>query len=188
MQRWLGKARGDVEENVVYAMRGGLAMLMDVHCPERSNEFGIVFVPGSGSHAPLTYDASPSKASGFAKVYVPPLTGAGYTVFVINHRAAPRSRYATRLEDAQRAVRYIRHHPDRLGKDRERIGGGGGSSGGHLICMLGVLDGDWNSSDLDPVERESAKIQAFLARAASCAATEAFSSISVFHCCPKERR
>ena len=47
-----------VEENVVYAMRGGLAMLLDVHYPERSNGFGIVFIPGSGWHAPLTYDAA----------------------------------------------------------------------------------------------------------------------------------
>ena len=111
-RRWLGKARADVEEYVVYAMRGRLAMLMDIHCPERSNEFDIVFVPGSGWRTPLTYDASPPKASGFAKLYVPALTGAGYTVFVINHRAVPRSRYPTTLGDAQRAVRYVRHYAD----------------------------------------------------------------------------
>ena len=154
------------DENVVYAMRGGLAMLMDVHYPERSNGFGIVFIPGSGWHAPLTYDANPLKASGFAKLYVPPLTEAGYTVFVINHRAAPRYRYPMPLEDAQRAVRFVRRHADRFGIDRERIGGVGGSSGGHLISMLGVLQGDGHSDDPDPVERESAKPQAVLARAA----------------------
>ena len=141
-------------------------MLMDVHYPERSNGFGIVFIAGSGWHAPLSYDANPLKASGFAKLYVPPLTDAGYTVFVINHRAAPRYRYPMPLEDAQRAVRFVRHHANRYGIDSERIGGVGGSSGGHLISMLGVLDGDGNSSDPDPVERASAKLQAVVARAA----------------------
>ena len=159
-------ASARIDENVVYAMRGGLAMLMDVHYPERSNGFGIVFIPGSGWHAPLTFDARPLKASSFAKLYVPPLTEAGYTVFVINHRAAPRYRHPMPLEDAQRAVRFVRHHADRFEIDRERIGGVGGSSGGHLISMLGVLQGDGHSDDPDPVERESAKLQAVLARAA----------------------
>lgn len=153
------------EEDIVYAMRGGLAMLMDVHYPERSNGFGIVFIPGSGWHAPLDYDAAPLKASGFAKTYVPPLTRAGFTVFVINHRAAPRHRHPAAVEDAQRAVRFVRRHAARFGIDRDRIGGVGGSSGGHLIAMLGVLDGGGDPSSADPTERESAKLQAVLVRA-----------------------
>lgn len=155
-----------VEENVVYAMRGGLAMLLDVHYPERSNGFGIIFIPGSGWHAPLTYDAAPLKASGFAKLYAPPLTEAGFTVFVINHRAAPRYSYPAPIEDAQRAVRFVRYNADRFGIDPDRIGGVGGSSGGHLISMLGVLDGGGDPASPDPVERASAKLQAVFARAA----------------------
>ena len=175
-------ARAAIDENVVYAMRGGLAMLMDVHYPERSNGLGIVFISGSGWHAPLTYDASPLKASGFARLYVPPLNSAGYTVFVVNHRAAPRYGYPMPLEDGQRAVRFVRRHAERYGIDRDRIGGVGGSSGGHLISMLGVLDGNGNSSDPDPVERESAKLQAVVARAAPTDLTQfkgRFSSASV---------
>ena len=155
-----------VDENLVYGMRGGLAMLMDAHYPERANGYGIIFIPGSGWHAPLSYDASPLKASGFAKRYVPPLTKAGFTVFVINHRAAPRYRHPAALEDAQRAVRYVRHHAERFGIQPERIGGVGGSSGGHLISMLGVLDGGGIAGSADPVDRANAKLQAVLARAA----------------------
>lgn len=155
-----------IDENVVYAMRGGLAMLMDVHYPERSNGVGIVFVPGSGWHAPLTYDAAPLKASGFSKQYVPPLTEAGFTVFVINHRAAPRYAYPAALEDSQRAVRFVRRNAERFGIDADRIGGVGGSSGGHLISLLGVLDGGGDLSSSDPVERASARLQAVFARAA----------------------
>ena len=171
-----------VEENVVYAMRGGLAMLLDVHYPERSNGFGIVFIPGSGWHAPMTYDAAPLKASGFAKLYVPPLTEEGFTAFVINHRAAPRYSYPAPIEDAQRAVRFVRHNADRFGIDPNRIGGVGGSSGGHLISMLGVLDGGGEPARRGPVERASAKLQAVFARAAPFDLTrvqERFSSGSV---------
>lgn len=175
-------AQARVEENVVYAMRGGLAMLMDVHYPAQSNGHGIVFIPGSGWHAPLAYDASPLKASGFARLYVPPLTEAGYTVFVINHRAASRYPYPMPLQDSQRAVRFVRHHASRFGIEGERIGGVGGSSGGHLISMLGVLDGNGDSSSPDPVERQSAKLQAVFARAAPTDLTRfegRFSSASV---------
>ncbi|MDE0103063.1 MAG: alpha/beta hydrolase [Bryobacterales bacterium] len=171
-----------VDRDQVYAMRGGLAMLMDVHYPERSNGFGIVFISGSGWHAPLRYDASPLKGSGFARLYAPPLTSAGFTVFVINHRAAPRYRYPAPLEDAQRAVRFVRHHADRFGIDPDRIGGVGGSSGGHLASMLGVLDGGGRSDDADPVERQSSKVQAVVARAAPTDLTRfegRFSSASV---------
>jgi acetyl esterase/lipase len=48
----------------------------------------------------------------------------------------------------------------------DRIGASGGSSGGHLVSMLGTLDGKGRPSDPDPIERESAKVQCVVARAA----------------------
>ena len=77
----------------------------------------------------------------------------------MNHRAAPRFRYPAAVEDVQRAVRFIRHHADAYGIDADQIGATGGSSGGHLALMLGVLDGTGDSDDPDPVSRESAKVQ-----------------------------
>ena len=64
-------AHADVEENVVYAMLGGLAMLMDVHYPERSNEFGIVFIPGSGWHAPPNIRREPLEGIGIREATRP---------------------------------------------------------------------------------------------------------------------
>ena len=52
-------AQSRVDSNVVYGMHSGLALLMDVHKPAQSNGFGVVVIPGSGWHAPLTYDARP---------------------------------------------------------------------------------------------------------------------------------
>ena len=48
-----------------------------------------------------------------------------HTVFAINHRAAPRFHYPDPVEDAQRAVRYIRHHATSYGVDAKRIGAWG---------------------------------------------------------------
>lgn len=46
-----------VEKNQVYGMYSGLALLMDIHYPAKPNGYGIVFIAGSGWHAPMSYDA-----------------------------------------------------------------------------------------------------------------------------------
>ena len=150
-----------IEANVIYGMYSGAALLMDVHYPETPNGYGLVQIPGSAFQAPLAYAARPLKA-GWRGPHLGTacLLGAGYTVFTVNHRAAPRFRYPAAVEDVQRAVRFIRHHAEEYGIDADRIGSTGSSSGGHLALMLGVLDGNGDQEDSDPVNRESAKVQA----------------------------
>ena len=159
-------AQSRVDTNVVYGMYSGAALLLDVHYPARPNGFGIIFIPGSGWSAPLGYAAAPLKESNQVEMYVPSLTQAGYTVFAITHRATPTFRYPAPLEDAQRSVRFIRHNAAKYGINAARIGGAGGSSGGHLVSMLGTMGGPGNASDADPVNRESARLQCIVARAA----------------------
>ncbi len=88
---------------------------------------------------------------------------AGYTLFSINHRAAPRFRYPAAVEDAQRALRFIRYHAARFQIDPDKIGATGGSSGGYLVSMLGVLDGDGNPDDPSQIGQQSSKVQAVVA-------------------------
>ena len=159
-------AQARVETNVVYGMYSGTALLLDVHYPEQPNGFGIVFIPGSGWNARLGYSAAPLKESPQVEMSVPSLTQAGYTVFALTHRATPTFRYPAPLEDVQRAVRFIRHHAAKYGINPTRIGGSGGSSGGHLVSLLATMDGTGDQSDPDPVNRESAKLQCITARAA----------------------
>ena len=159
-------AEARVERNVVFGMYSGLALLMDVYHPESPNGYGIVFISGSGWTRELGLDATPLKESGQEEIYALPLAAAGYTVFGINHRASPRFRHPAHLEDAQRAVRFVRHHADEYGIDPDRIGAMGGSSGGHLVSLLGVLDGKGTAEDASPVNRKSAKVQVVVARAA----------------------
>lgn len=155
-------AQTHVDRNVVYGMYSGLALLMDVHRPAEPNGYGLIWIWGSGFHQPLPYGAGQLKDRGVPQIFV----DAGYTVFVINHRAAPRFRYPASVEDGQRAVRFVRHHAAEYGIASTRIAGWGGSSGGHLISMLGTMDGTGDSDDPDPVNRESAKLQVVIARAA----------------------
>jgi hypothetical protein len=61
-------------------------------------------------------------------------------------------------------VRFVRHNAARDGIRADRIGAAGSSSGGHLVSMLGTLDGKGNASDPDPVERQSAKVQCVVVR------------------------
>ena len=121
-----------VQENVVYGMYSGLALLMDIYRPDAPNGIGLIVIPGSGWEAPLDYSAEQLKESYELQAIfgIESIVNAGYTAFVINHRATPRFEYPAPVEDAQRAVRFIRHHADAFGIDPAHIGAVGGSSGG----------------------------------------------------------
>jgi acetyl esterase/lipase len=155
-----------IEQNLVYGMYSGLALLMDVHHPDEPNGYGVIHIAGSGYTAPLSVDAGQLKHQpGHLRHEAWPMIGAGYTVFAINHRSAPRFRYPTQDEDARRAVRFIRSKADLFGIDPDRIGAIGGSSGGHLVSMLALQDGTGDPEDPSPINRLSAKVQCVVARA-----------------------
>lgn len=160
------QAQTRIDKNIVYGMFSGSALLLDIHYPTKQNGSGVVFIAGSGWNAPLGYSATPLKESPQVSMYVPPLVQAGYTVFTLTHRATPTFRYPAQLEDVQRAVRFIKYNATRFGIDPRRIGGVGGSSGAHLVSLLATMDGGGDPNDQDPVNRESAKLQCVVARAA----------------------
>jgi acetyl esterase/lipase len=156
-------AQARVDRNVVYGMYSGLALLMDVYRPAQPNGFAIVAIQGSGWYSPMRYDASQLKVSREVTSHAERFAAAGYTVFAINHRQAPRFRYPAPIEDAQRAVRFVRAHASDYSITSERIGAWGSSSGGHLVELLGTMDGQGDASDSDPVNRVSGKVQAVVA-------------------------
>lgn len=152
--------QSSLDKNVIVGMYSGLALVMNVHHPESPNGYGIIVIHGSGWGRPLAYDAPMlSERVGIAG----PLVEAGYTVFVLNHRATPRFQFPAPLEDVQRAVRFIRYHAADYDIDPVRIGAFGESSGGHLSHLLGTMDGHGDPDDPDPVSRASAKVQTVVA-------------------------
>lgn len=158
------QATQSLERNVVYGMVSGAALLLDVHRPAKSNGLGVIFVSGSGWQASNEYGAAPLKEQQIG-LWGPPLTAAGYTVFALNHRAAPRFHYPAAIEDVQRAIRFVRHHAKDYGIEPARLGGVAGSSGGHLVGLAAMLATPGAATDPDPVNRESAALQAIVLRA-----------------------
>jgi acetyl esterase/lipase len=154
-----------VERNVVYGMVSGAALVLDIHRPAKPNGLGIVFIAGSGFQADPAYGARPIKETQI-DLWGPPLTDAGYTVFSINHRGAPRFHYPAAIDDVQRAIRFVRHNARIYGIDGSRLGGLGGSSGGNLIALAAVRAAPGSPGDADVVNREPATLQAIVLRAA----------------------
>jgi acetyl esterase/lipase len=154
-----------VERNVIYGMYSGLALLLDVHRPEKPNGFGIVFISGSGWQAAPEYGAKPLKENQ-VDLWGPPLIAAGYTVFAVNHRGSPRFHFPAAFEDVQRAIRFVRAHARDYGIDGAHLGGLGGSSGGNLIGLAAMLQAPGLAGDADAVNREPATLQAIVLRAA----------------------
>ncbi len=159
---------GHVEKNVVYAMCSGLALLVDVYHPAKPNGYGIIWIKGSAWQAPRGHGDFSLKDTPVQAELAKPLLDAGYTVFAINHRAAPEFKHPAAQEDAQRAVRFVRANGKKYGIRADRIGATGSSSGGHLALMLGVLGGAGVPDDPDPVARESAKVQCVVAWMPAC--------------------
>ncbi|MBV7336021.1 prolyl oligopeptidase family serine peptidase [Chloroflexi bacterium TSY] len=154
-----------VESNIIYGMVSGTALLGDLYRPSHPNGIGLLHISGSGWHAPTTYDAHPLNSSGHVDIYVKPLAARGFTIFTINHRAAPTFTYPAALHDAQRAIRFFRYNADDYGFRSAYMGAMGGSSGGHLVSLVGVLSEQSTSNADDPVERMDASVQCVVARA-----------------------
>lgn len=141
--------RAPSDSNIVFGNVADAALLMDVYRPQRPNGLGIIFISGSGwggvaeyQHA---YDDIPLKddaryPTGYIGDFMKGLLDAGFTVFAINHRFAPESRFPGPFYDAQRAVRFIRAHAADYGINPAKLGAIGHSSGAHLAAMLGVAD------------------------------------------------
>jgi acetyl esterase/lipase len=172
-------AQARVERNVVYGRYSGLGLLMDVYRPTQPNGIAIIAIQGSGWYSPMRYDAAALNSNPEVIRHAERFAAVGYTVFAINHRQAPRFRYPAPIEDAQRAVRFVRSHASEYNITSDRIGAWGSSSGGHLVELLGMMDGKGDASDSDPVNRLSAKVQAVVALFAPADLTSMFGTTSV---------
>ena len=73
----------------------------------------------------------------------------GYVAISINYVLATKDKatWPQNLHDCMTAVRWLRKNANRLQIDPDRIGAIGGSAGGHLAAMVGVLD---EKDGLDP--------------------------------------
>ncbi len=147
---WWFQAPYEKVVDVVYGERDGKQLLLDVFRPPQQNGAAVV-VMISGSWK--------SNAGSVRPFLFAPFLRRGYTVFAVRHLSQPECLIGDIVADVQRAVRYIRHHSDDYGIDRNRIGVIGGSSGGHLSLMLATRGGPGQEDANDPISRESSAVQ-----------------------------
>lgn len=107
----------------------------------------VLVIPGGGySHLSL-----PTEGVEIAQF----LNAAGITAFVLEYRLGPRYRYPVQLEDAERAMRYIRSNA--AAYKVEKVGAIGFSAGGHLAAMLGTQFDAGDPHAADPIDRMSSR-------------------------------
>lgn len=146
-----------LRKEVIYGRTYGTALTMDVFTPnQKPNGRGIVLFISEGwysGHEKIEYNIP---------IYINKLIESGYTVFAVVHGSNPKFSLHEVVEQAKRAVRFIRHHARDFGIDPSMIGAMGDSAGGHLSLLVGS-DTTGMVSHNDPVEGESCKVQAVVA-------------------------
>lgn len=122
-----------------------------VYAPEsgKGNGAAMIVCPGGGYHV-VAIDHEGAQAARM-------LNRAGVTAFVLRYRLKPKYTPADALADAQRAVRWVRHHAGEYGVDPRRVGVMGFSAGGHLTSAVGTHNDEGDSSAADPIDRQSSR-------------------------------
>jgi acetyl esterase/lipase len=142
------------QDGIVYGEASGQTLTMDYYEPEGPGVHPIAIIIHGGG-----YQRGDSK-SGSEAYCAQFLAPAGYAVFSVNYRLAPKYPYPYMVYDVERSVRFIRHNAKRWNADPNKISLVGGSAGGFLSNMVGLLNAPGNPKAKDPVDRESARVQA----------------------------
>ena len=148
------ESRTPTQDGIVYGVADGQQLTMDYYAPKGQGPHPIaIIIHGGGYHGGDSKSGSEAYVADF-------LAPAGYVVFSVNYRLAPKYPYPYVVLDVQRAVRFIRHNAAKWDGDPDKIALVGGSAGGFLSNMVGLLNAPGDPAAADPVDRESAQAQA----------------------------
>lgn len=109
----------------------------------------VIVCPG-GAYWALAMDHEGQQIAEF-------LNELGVTAFVLKYRLGPRYRNPAMLQDAHRAIRYVREHVQEYGLRSDRIGIMGFSAGGHLASTAATHIVLGNPTAVSPIERLSTR-------------------------------
>ena len=141
-----------IAETMRYGGSDAHPLTMDYYKPTGAGPHpAVVIVHGGG----WVGGNSRSGSEAYAADWLAP---AGYAVFSINYRLAPGATFADQIADVQRAIRFVRHNAARHGVDPARIAVLGGSAGGYLSNMVGLLP--FTHGTGDAVDQESDQLSA----------------------------
>jgi len=142
--------------DVVYGEVGGTQLKLDVYRPADGSSGlrpAVIMIHGGGW---TSYDKSSMGA--MAKW----LARNGYVAFSIDYRLLKGStnQWPVQLDDAQRAVRWIRANAAAYGVDPKKIGAFGHSAGAQMAALLGEVETRDNSDKA--LAEYSSKVQAVM--------------------------
>ena len=84
----------------------------------------------------------------------------GWSVASLNYRLAPKSKYPAAMEDARRAVQFLRWKSKQYNFDPQRLVASGGSAGAVICLWLGFRPDHANLASNDTLERQSTRFRA----------------------------
>ena len=111
----------------------------------KANGCGVVICPG-GAYTVLAFDHEGVQVARW-------LNSIGVAGFVLKYRLGPRYQHPAPLQDAQRALRWVRANAGELGVATNRLGILGFSAGGHLTSSAGTHFDSGNRTAADPIDR-----------------------------------
>lgn len=138
----------------MYGVADGQQLTMDYYAPKGGGIHPIAIVIHGGGYR---RGNSKSGSEAYCADFLAP---AGYAVFSINYSLAPKYPYPYMVYDVERSVRFLRYNAKKWNADPNKIALVGGSAGGFLSNMVGLLGAPGNPKASDPIDRESAKVEA----------------------------
>jgi acetyl esterase/lipase len=147
----------EIEADVVYGHKDGLAMTFDVIKPkEHANGAGVLFMV-SGGYFSVWYPPENNVAM-FRS-----LLDKGFTMFIVRHGSSPRYLVPEAVDDIRRSVRFIRKNAARFHVDPDRLGVTGASAGGHLSLMLSTTGDNGDPQAKDELLKTGDRVAAIVA-------------------------
>src|ERR1019366_5521564 len=111
------------EDGIVYGEAGGEKLSMDYYPPEGPAPHPIAIIIHGGGFIGGT---GKNMSEAYCAYFLAP---AGYAVFSINYRLAPKDPYPYMVYDVERSIRYIRYNAKKWNADPNKIALVGGSAG-----------------------------------------------------------
>lgn len=133
----LGKEPGDIPTLTPY-----------LPSKEKATGAAVIVCPGGGYTHLADHEGGPVAEW---------LNSLGVTAFVLKYRLGPRYHHPAPLQDAARAIRFVRSRSAEWGLDPQRIGILGFSAGGHLASTAGTHFDSGKADAPDVIERVSSK-------------------------------
>ena len=146
----------EIDADVVYGHKMGMALTFDVLEPAKPNGAAVLFMVSGGWFSRWSPPAQ--LAARFDDLLV-----SGFTVFAVRHGSSPLFKVPDAVADVRRAARFVKANASEWGVDPQRIGVFGGSAGGHLSLMLGTTGDEGDPASEDPVLRQSSRVAAVVA-------------------------